>query len=286
MGFVNPTAHGLKAALFYYDPPFNVATEDWESSAICSVTSADAAFCALRMLLGRAVNLLGAPSTNAPRAMITAVPSTQPAVSAQNSTSAVTTSRAIPPKVFMKLPPELRNRIYELVLVYPVSGINIMNENRNHHPGSSIKYIHTRTRDKDAHVPSYPWILQMNQYLNNRQQPEQVPGLRSYPFGTAVAILRVSPEIRVEASGIFYGCNRFHFDNLKELSTFLSTIKNDAGHIRKVDFTYETQQRTHALKAIRELGKLELLEHLSMKLRETTFQRYKGWEKVDDVSQT
>lgn len=271
----------LKDTLCQYDLPFKVWREDPSGTIFCDVTSTDEAMCVLRKLLPpRALEyqfkaLLRrqrvhprVDTIDPPQVAITKQLTHQGySVLVDGATGRATIIPVLPlsaassartaPTYLLRLPAEMRNEIYKLVLQYAKSGIRIADSKEDTN-GPKKKYVFTQTRDIKSDARTSSWGYRSEDFAFSQHQS---PLLRSYPLETAIALLLVNKQIRNEAGPIFYGANRFHFDNLYEFVGFTKTLnmKNFGKNFQQVALNYEVWTRDVGQKAVLALCQSESL---------------------------
>jgi hypothetical protein len=123
---------------------------------------------------------------------------------------------------FLKLPAELRNRIYDLVFALPPSGAGFFDTPYDH------TGVVVMNRETDNVVESSTWGD-----VNDREL------LRLPSMQTILALLSVNKQIHSEAKSHFYEINAFYFDHLEAFSAFVMktgiTRLIRLGHL-KLDF--------------------------------------------------
>ncbi|EME78122.1 uncharacterized protein MYCFIDRAFT_179567 [Pseudocercospora fijiensis CIRAD86] len=121
--------------------------------------------------------------------------------------------------LFIKLPPELRNRIYQLSLVFDTE-LDIASSR----PLAVMRQLGDTREPILFHV-----ALQRSTASNDWGRPCYV-----LPEVSTTALLRVSRQVRREASKIFYGLNTFKFENAMVISNFFDSIPLQVVNIRRL----------------------------------------------------
>ncbi|GIZ47313.1 hypothetical protein CKM354_001040800 [Cercospora kikuchii] len=141
---------------------------------------------------------------------------------------------------FMALPPELREKIYKMLLVYPKPGLIIDSQVLCDWEGQ----LGVQSRDDaEAELPA-------------AGGSHTLPTINFDVKGLAetLDILKVSKQIRHEALPVFYGRNTFQFGSLKHLNDTLRTMGNEAikqiGDLRVVLEKHKFINDLHALEGL------------------------------------
>ncbi|PIA92222.1 hypothetical protein CB0940_09259 [Cercospora beticola] len=141
---------------------------------------------------------------------------------------------------FMALPPEIREKIYKMLLVYPKPGLII--DSQVLYDWDSQLGVQSRD-DAEAELPPAGGS-QILPSINF-----QVQGLAE-----TLDILKVSKQIRHEAQPVFFGLNTFQFGSLKHLGDTLRTMRTEAikeiGDLRVVLEKYKFPNGLHALEGL------------------------------------
>jgi len=157
----------------------------------------------------------------------------------QTSLNGVNTTDHFP---FMRLPPELRLTIYELVFGFPRSGIFLELERKS---------LHVFAR-------SY-------QGLGDSDDTENSRTLNCRPPTEALALLQTNKQIFQEAVPVFYNINTIVCLSVKELDRFLLiTPESRRKHIRHIRFYYVPSDADSAASAFRRLKMMKHLQRLDI----------------------
>ncbi|PPJ50748.1 hypothetical protein CBER1_08126 [Cercospora berteroae] len=141
---------------------------------------------------------------------------------------------------FMALPPEVREKIYKMLLVYPKPGLII--DSQVLYDWESQLGVQSRD-DAEAQLPP-------------AGGSQILPSINFEVQGLAetLDILKVSKQIRHEAQPVFYGLNTFQFGSLKHLGDTLRTMRTEAikeiGDLRVVLEKYKFPSGPHALEGL------------------------------------
>lgn len=132
---------------------------------------------------------------------------------------------------FLKLPPEIRNKIYIITLM-PANPIHIgallPEEYDEESITRSIKRTHWSIKIRNNLDPLGSNAIVKMSYTAASDLNEEVP---------SVAMLQLNHQIREEAVSIFYGLNTFHFENAKTFIPFLKDRPNAVGFINNLKIT-------------------------------------------------
>ena len=165
---------------------------------------------------------------------------------------------------FMKLPPELRNRVYFFALVKPHPIKPIL--------GDRISTIVNHESNCSLGRHSGP---QLKIPLINGSQHRIVSGTTmdcKHPFegtreirlpSSVLALLLVSRTILKEAVHFFYQYNHFTFSRVDDLNLFLDGIGRRRHHLKELSFKFTS---TDATATFNKLQKCEQLTHLHIQL--------------------
>lgn len=129
-----------------------------------------------------------------------------------------------------KLPPEIRNRIYKMVLV---------NEERvklqSYQPLAKLHYV---TNGQATSRTSHDEVAPVDHKRNTSHRCQQWDGKRWIEVPSKTALTRVNKQLHAETSSILYGFNFFDFKTTSALERFLKQIGNNKQHIRTVGLSY------------------------------------------------
>lgn len=175
-------------------------------------------------------------------------------------------------RAFEAWPSELRNKVYELLLCFPESGLQIAPVPRwtptLDRPPNQEKFVWLNTRDMTESLPASQWEpggLRWGNLGRSRFQrsPFQTSrALKYFSLAITTAIFHLSKKIYDEAKKVFYGQNRFHCNSLAELQDFLATTHCNLLHwIPELTIRYNANPRV-ASKAFALLARLHNLKHL------------------------
>lgn len=148
-------------------------------------------------------------------------------------------SRALPPqyelgeKAFrlFDLPPELRNKIFDLVFQYPQSGLRFTS------PGQKVAQLNPST-DRDT----WTWRV-----LHNLSKTARIKDV--------LAPLRVNKQFYEEAKGSFFAVNHFHFSSDFAMARLLAKIPEPhRRHIQHVTLDHAVDLYKEAKEAIQLLA--------------------------------
>lgn len=107
---------------------------------------------------------------------------------------------------FLDLPPEARNRIYEMVLGFPTSGVQI-----NLHDQDTSGILYTASRNYDEQFSFRAW-------------EDPAPLLRVGKLSELLSILLVNRQVRNEALYVFTSMNTFYFSSPAHLKSTLRAM--------------------------------------------------------------
>lgn len=116
---------------------------------------------------------------------------------------------------FMSLPPELREKIYKMLLVFPEPGL-MLNTQEVWDGRDSRKCIRLGLQSRHATVSTSQTLLTL---------PKIEVEVKN--LGQTLAILSVSKQTRHEALPIFYGHNTLHFGSLRLFRDALSWMSSE-----------------------------------------------------------
>ncbi|KAK3070411.1 hypothetical protein LTR53_010508 [Teratosphaeriaceae sp. CCFEE 6253] len=168
------------------------------------------------------------------------------------------------PTLLLALPPELRSKIWNHVLCFPESGLRIRYMPDTDHDGTPEITTITRTMDRpfraaDWDQAQYPW----NHTSGNL--------LYAQPLETMLGLLSTHRLITEETTSIFFGANRFHFDNLNELDDFLRNVgPRRLQHLRHVSVFCRQMQLCFGKRLASRCEQLGLAPPVLTKLRDVT----------------
>lgn len=191
---------------------------------------------------------------------------------------------------FLKLPAELRNRIYDLVLSFPPSGV--MAVNNSWHGYSCANAFWTRA---EASCPApfdiESWILKAydemsadvyNDMYNSLPIPDKINYfIRDLDLDcfhqsceSKLALLLANKEICAEAMPFFYRANTFMFLSVSHLELKVRIMP--AGrrkHLRSVAFSYVPEDVSVAVSAFRMLAAIPKLHNIHIDVDEASWSR-------------
>ena len=184
--------------------------------------------------------------------------------------SSETESKAFP---FMQLPRELRDQIYELVLVMPKSGISmdtIDTGNGSKNGPLSFK-VFSRDYDEPHRRHSSVHEFDPNRYrVDNFHFFSNKRTLECRSFQTYLALLLVSKQVYKEAMPIFYGGNHFACSTIGDLGRFLRfTPESRKDNVRYVSFHINNQDAKIAQTTFELLSQVKRLREIDIWISKT-----------------
>jgi hypothetical protein len=139
------------------------------------------------------------------------------ACSFADMTSRLEPERAGSVNFLSRLPTEIRNAIYELVLLFPKSGVRLLDASKESEDNGGFGFFHRDLKRGADSIGPRPVALRP-------AQPDRL-----------LALLATNQQIFKEAMPIFYGCNTFVCDSTATLFRFMqSTGFNRLKHIKTV----------------------------------------------------
>lgn len=140
-----------------------------------------------------------------------------------------------------RLPPELRNEIYAMVLVTSDSiGLEICRGVQTYViDGKEVSRIATREVQ-----PRYNRL----RILKHRMQEWDPSHGRYVPSPRKTALVCANKKIEMEASAILYGSINFSFRNAQALEWFLSQIGKNKKHLRAIGFSNPIEEKGYHCK--------------------------------------
>lgn len=133
---------------------------------------------------------------------------------------------------FKDLPPELRNKIYGILLT-------------SEYPIKITRHRNRRTRKQAGGAWTYLDICQSLYKVKGTIKPGQGKRTkrRSIDSVHSIALLRVSKEIHAEAAPIFYGLNKFIFESVGPLKEFTTGVKLHKGFLADIELKSHRSSR-------------------------------------------
>lgn len=198
---------------------------------------------------------------------------------------------------FLKLPTELRNRIYELVLSFPASGVMAVNSNNNNTNSRRKPYANAFwTRTKDSCTAPFSidvWTMEHNNdkmtdiYASCSISDKHQSFLSFNELGShyqscesKLALLLTNKEIYAEAMPFFYDSNTFMFLSVSHLELKLRIMPAERRkHLRSVAFSYCPPDTSVAVSAFRVLAAIPKLHAIHVDVDEASWTRT---EKLQD----
>ena len=129
-----------------------------------------------------------------------------------------------------KLPPELRNRIYEMVLVEP-ERVKL----QCYQPPDKQYYV---TNGKATSRTARDEVAPVNHKRNSRYRGQQWDGKKWKEVPSTTALTQVNKQLNAETSSVLYGSNFFDFTTTAALERFLKQIGNNKQQLRAVGLSY------------------------------------------------
>ncbi|KAK5127483.1 hypothetical protein LTR85_006822 [Meristemomyces frigidus] len=170
---------------------------------------------------------------------------------------------------FFKLPPELRNTIYEMVFQYPASGIFLRRlYHAGHYKGKGPMTVALLKLSPDPSF-DFPKWKQAAERNHLDQSPYADGLLRAAPLEKVLSSLLVSRQFHREALPVFYHINHFHFPTIRDLNESLEGIAlSRLQYFAHVSFGYGVGERTGVTSAFTSLGMMTGLRRLDIEVDE------------------
>ena len=173
-----------------------------------------------------------------------------------------------------KLPPELRNRIYKLVLVKdgPV-------KLQCYQPPGKLDSLQCVRDGKRIFRVADEYVAPVGHKRDPDHRGRYWNGWRWIEIPSKTALTMVNKKLNSETSSILYGCNTFDFTTTVALERFLNLIRNNKQHLRAVGLSCSPvghslasgNRAVTALMAANSLHTLRLtncpVEHIQMDLQ-------------------
>ncbi|KAI7265676.1 hypothetical protein KC343_g2806 [Hortaea werneckii] len=150
---------------------------------------------------------------------------------------------------FLELPPELRNRIYNMVFSLPGSGLKLCGNYRLAEP----RYFSMLTRSLKEEKPLDSWSS-----FSPIGLPDSITPIRSFPTSVLLSLLLVDKQVYLEAVGLFYYNNHFYCTDFADLRSFVKAIYSPKPlfgidrlqFIKHVSFNFNFKYRMEAAEAL------------------------------------
>ncbi|KAK5676268.1 hypothetical protein LTS10_011080 [Elasticomyces elasticus] len=155
---------------------------------------------------------------------------------------------------FFELPPELRNTVYEMLLLFDDRGFTVSNGR-----GKVSLRLPCREIDYKTHVNASPG-------------PTRLELFEAPPLTEILAVVRTCKQIYAEAMPYFYRDNRFNFRTATCFATTLPYLPSSrVQHLSSLHLTISTayEIRTDFSSALNELTNVKALKRLELELGET-----------------
>lgn len=182
---------------------------------------------------------------------------------------------------FMRLPAELRIKVYSMVLGLPQAGVCVRMNNEN---DSETEYglagmeVSTLSRSFEDLSTDINW----SKYASGRYM--------TYNSGRPAGMLQlllVNKEIHEEAVPIFYSINHFACRTIEHLHQFLEGLHpNRRQHLGHISFTWSPNDSSAAAKAFKILVGIKYLQRLDVFMSEAEWkavQKRNGEKPFDDI---
>ncbi|KAK4610097.1 hypothetical protein CLAFUW4_13704 [Fulvia fulva] len=159
------------------------------------------------------------------------------------------TSTTTKPFPFMRLPTELREVIYDMVMTFPKSGISLPP-----HRGGRPLEVFSRDHKTETCI----------------QQPTRMYlMLEANPMEYYLDILLVNRQIHQEALPIFYKRNKFLFSDQAIMESRLQVLAVERrNHIEHISFAWNRTSKTQAERCFKRLRAMPYLRHLDIHINE------------------
>jgi hypothetical protein len=132
------------------------------------------------------------------------------------------------------LPPEIRNRIYNLVLIQP-DRFNL----ETYQPHSELQYV---IDGKPVSRVAGQEVAPVNHKRKTEHRCQELVNLANNEWikvPNSTALVQVSKQFQAETSSIPYGSNKFEFTSTKALEYFLVQIGENKKHLREVGLRWQ-----------------------------------------------
>jgi hypothetical protein len=147
---------------------------------------------------------------------------------------------------FLQLPPELRNKIYEMVFQYPQLGLSPRYQIDAVTRQEWIEDFVVMARDYSTPFSLHLWAPRCQYLLQHTQSTQQM-----------LSLLLVNKQIFEEAFTHFYRLNLFYFFNVRELDGFLRGMPvYRRQHLSQLAFRYRPGDAEVAISAFRYLASM------------------------------
>ena len=161
------------------------------------------------------------------------------------------------PFPFLKLPPELRNTIYNMVLDLPVSGVEPQR-------GNTAQPSSFRCLTRDICTPLQPeaWYHVPRRYFWHPPRAESIEG-SDQPCQRHLSLLLANKQIYEEARPLLYSRNLFCFRSMSALNAWLCSLPiARRQHITRISLQFEpcSTMRDQALRMLATLPSLRKLQ--------------------------
>ena len=165
---------------------------------------------------------------------------------------------------FLNLPPEIRDRIYHLVLSFPQSGLQLFQTKPSYRP--AIIAAGTITKD---------WSVPFSFAAWKEGDPYTFSAVYREPIQQTLSLLLVNKQTFQEAFSCFYRNNVFVFGSINELDGFLrNTPLYRRQHITEIAFCDDMTNMSDAVGTMQYLKTLPNLRKLHIDLDERLWLRH------------
>ena len=170
--------------------------------------------------------------------------------------------------IFLTLPAELRNIIYEMVFSYPKQGLHVFKDSVKKTAISKIFNIYTHSYEKE---------FDLDVWATDRNTAPKTRELQPRPIQGTLAPLLTCRQFYDEKMGTFFRANHFYFKRLDVLCTFLRKIgPRRKKHLSHISITIILDPSTTALRGLRLLGDVDHLGKLSLRFFESAWIKTKA----------
>lgn len=165
---------------------------------------------------------------------------------------------------FFDSPVELRNIIYEMVFVYPKSGLHVFNNGRNKSTISDTSKLYSHSHKVPLNLGAWESHKQHHQMFAYEDE------LHTRPLKKILAPLTTCQQFCNEAMSTFFWINHFYLEDLEDLYAFLRKVgPRSRKHLAQVSITVSGHESPTALRGLRLLSEVDHLKRLNLRFNES-----------------